>query len=1084
MSLSLFLNYERTSSEGIFYREITQTSYTVHASVRFEDDSIKVPLRYAAVYKLNGNSEENFFDLTKSQAFVFDGTTPCVSSIEVVVRDGDGTFLQTMKLSCKFVTKFPEVSFIAYPSYYIDKQLGLTRITSINDSPGLFFYGEGHTEVINLSANLINAPSSPADIEWLIGNNLNDIAAVSEYEVNKIPGTTTATVAISSKSFDEELIPISVIAYNNEITKDEAKASVIKYDDITGEKSFYSFFNTSFSVNGALNSNNGPQGSIQIKPYPTKDTYVCSSPFPFQTTSLPLNSSTKTFKASLELNPNRFSSLLQNLSSTKWEIKQFSRIGDWEYKTKNLEKITSYEFPLRYNEIITGQIPELFTVPLGEQATVTLSVSADFLAHFNFLINGANDWIPRKQTEIHTVKTTILPLPFTEIFISDYFIEKTKELTINNIKIYAEDRLQLQKLILKVDDNLDKEYEIDGDLKNFPPITFNRLGKRTLYIFASFLNEETNEVQTIKNIFENIIEVIDVADEVFAKQDPLEYRTEYSPLAISYSTSAIPLIAPNDWAVADNVNYILSVIYNTIESILHHTVQYQFCDIFMGWLGNDKYTWSDLQCYAGTIASSQWSKYVTTATFDQPEVESLVWAENSYVGQNVDPSCLQKYCIEWKWSSRTRRRSELAITWRSTKLTEGYKKRWKYESCEFNPYTINCPVGKWHTSTLDKILYPSPFCSSKDICSNVGFVITNQGKYIVARETEIFILDNLDEPTVLAKQTLSDEIFAFSKIEKIALSKESLLYVLDSEISKVSVFNVRPNDAILLSSHWGKLGSASNPYGFKNPKDLHITKDLEIIVVDTGNSCLKKYTSSGKHKSTFADTTFQNNPPLSVSTDSLNNLHVLLRDRVLIYNSSNVFIKEYLLPSSVIEPKKINFSFNGEISYITHKNGVIKFFRNGVIYGHLINNLKCKNGEVLTGFADIIHTNTHNLFICVRDKVLKYADRMKFTKNSSLNKTLYWDLSKILINKDEYIQHSTYVKAFQKLWDNMELLRTSLTFTDEAQAKLIGKPIIQKQDLVIGQNELVVNSVINRLSTQLWMNLESLVSYITPKALE
>lgn len=1087
MSLSLFLNNERTSSEGVFFREITQNPYTVQASVKFDDVSIKVPSRYAAVYKLNDSIEEKFFDLTKPQAFIFTGSIPCVSSIEVIVKDGDGTSLQTMKLSCKFVTKFPEISFIAYPSYYIDKELGLKSLTSSNylvDSPGVLFYGEGHTEIINLSSNVINTSNPSEHIEWLIGNDLSNIASTSEYKVNKVPGTTTATVSISSESFDDKLIPISVVAYNNEITIDEAKSSVVKYDDVTGEKSFYPFFSTSLSVNGIPESADKFRSSIKINPYPTKDTYSYYSPFSHETISLPLDFSTKILRASVTLNSSRFSSLLTTLSSTKWELKQFSKIGDWEYKTKDLEKITVYEFPLRYNEIVTGQIPELFTIPLGEKTTVTLSVSTTFLAHFNFLINEKNDWIPRSETELHTAVATILPLPFAEIFVSDYFIEKTKELTINNIKIYADERLHLQKLLIKVDDNLDKEYEIDGDLKNFPPITFTRLGKRTLYIFATFLNEETNEVQEIKNTFENIIEVIDVADEVFVEEDPLEYRTEYSPLAVSYSTSAIPLIAPNDWAIADNVNYVLSTIYNTIDSILSHTVQYQFCDTFMGWLGNDKYAWSDLQCYSGTIPSSQWSKYVTTATFDQPEVESLVWAENSYAGRIIDPSCLQKYCIEWKWSSRTRRRSELSITWRSTKLTEGYKKRWKYESCEFNPYTISCPVGKWHTSTLDKLLYPSPFCSSKDSCSNVGFVITNKGKYIVARETEIFILDNLDEPTVLAKQTLADELFAFSKIEKIALSRESLLYVLDSEISKVSVFNVRPNDAILLSQHWGKLGSAANPYGFKNPKDLHITKDLEIIVVDTGNKCLKKYTSSGKHKSTFADTKFQDNPPLSVSTDSLNNLHVLTQDRVLIYNSSNVFIKEYLLPSSVIEPNKINFSFNGEISYITHKNGIVKFFRNGTIYGHLINNLKCKNGEILTGFVDVIQTSTHNLFICVKDKILKYADRMKFTKNSSLNKTLYWDLGEILINKNEYIQHSTYVKAFQKLWDNMELLRTSLTFADEAQAKLIGQPVVQKEDLVIGQNELVVNSVINRLSTQLWRNLESLVSYITPKTLE
>ena len=1084
MSLNLFLNYERTNSEGIFYREIAQTPYVVKAKVKFEDPSLQVPTRYAATYKLNDDSSEAFFSLINGESFTFNGNTPCISSISVTVKDGDGTPLQTMKLSCQFVTKFPSISFIAYPSYYIDKELGLKSLNSNNyliDSPGVLFYGEGHTETINLSANITNAPSSPSIIKWKIGNTLETVNSESTFQANITPGTTTATVNITSKSLEDSLIPISVIAYNQEITE---PASVIKYDDNTGEKSYYPFFSTSLSAEGINNINNKFKNSIQIKPYPTSNTHVLSCPVFGQTLTLPLDFSTRLFKASIEENPNHFSALVTKLTSTAWELNEYSKIGEWNYKTKNLEKITIYEFPLKYSEVITGQIPDLFTVPLGERTTITLSVSTNFQVHFNYKINGTNDWIPRNEVRTHSVLTSVLPLPFAEIFLSDYFIEKTKELVINNIKIYADESLQLQKVILTIDDNLDKEYEIDSNLKNFPSITFEKLGKRTIYIFATFLNEETSEAQTIKNAFKDIVEVIDVADEVFYSADPQEYRTEFSPLTISYSTSAIPLIAPNDWAIADNVNYVLTAIYNTIESVLAHTVQYQFCDVFMGWLGNDKYAWSDLQCYSGEIPSSQWSKYVTTATFDQPEVDQLVWSENSYANRVIDPSCLQKYCIEWKWSSRTRRRSEVAITWRSTKKTEGYKKLWKYESCELNPYTLICPVGKWHTSTLDKLLYPSPFCSSKDTCANVGFVITIQGKYIIARETELFILDNLDEPTVLAKQTLADEIFAFSKIEKMALSKESLLYVLDSEIPRVSVFNVRPNDAILLSQHWGKLGSAANPYGFKNPKDLHITKDLEIIIVDTGNKCLKTYTSSGKHKNTFVDDRFQESPPLSVSTDSLGNFHILLEDKVLIYDANQTFVKEYLLPSSVVEPKRISFSYNGEISYITHKNGIVKFFRNGMLYGHFINNLKCKNGEILTGFNDVIQDSTHNLYICVKDKVLKYADRMKFIENSSLNKELYWDLSEILINKNEYIQHTTYVKAFQKLWDNMELLRTSLTFIDEAQAKLIGKPVIKKEDLIIGQNELVVNSVINRLSTQLWTNLESLVSYVTPKTVE
>lgn len=1082
MSLNLFLNYERTNGEGLFYREVTTTPYNVIAKIRFNDETLPIPSRYAVTYTLNDDSELKQFNVNGT-VLMFDGSIPCVSSVNVTVKDGDGSLLQTLKLSCQFVTKFPEVSFISYPTYLIDKDTGLKQLTEENfteESQGNFFYGEGHTEIINLSSDVKSAPSSPSSITWLIGNTLNKIKNDTEYSVSYIPGTTKATTEISSTSNESKLVPISVLATNSEISR---TGPVVKYNDVTGQKEFYPFFASSLTVEDVPEVGTRFTGSIQIKPYPTADTYNLESPFVQNTLTLPVDFSFKNFTAMLVKNENTFSTLFSDNSYTAWELNQYSKLGEWQYKTKELEKITAYQFPLKYSDIITGQTPELFTAPLGEKCTVILSVSATSDVWFNYEIDGANDWKPRKDTQTYKTLATLLPLPFAEIFISNYFIEKSSGLTINNIKIYADETMNLQKVILFTDDDLTKVYEIDSNLSNFPTIPFNKIGKRTIYIHTTFLNTLTNEIQIIKNSFKDLIEVIEQFDEIFETEDPQEYRTSYSPTTFTFMGSSAPLIAPNDWAIADNVNYVLTSIYQMIENVIAHTVKYEPTEKFLGWLGNDKYTWSDLQCYSGSIPSSQWSKYVTEATFEQPEVEELIWDNNSCSNQVIDPLCLQKYCIEWKWSSRTRRRSELAITWKSTKKTEGYKKLWKYEACDLNPSSIACPTGKWHTSTLDKQLFPTPFCGSKPECSNIGFVITNQGKYLMARETEIFLLDNLDEPSMLTKQILADEIFAFSKIEKIAISRESLLYVLDSSIPKVSVFNVRPNDAILLAHHWGKLGSASNPYGFKNPKDLHITKDLEILIVDTGNKCIKKYTSSGKHKSTFADEKFQTNAPLSVSTDSFNNLHVLLQDRVLIYNSDEVFIKEYLLPSTVVEPRRITFSHNKEICYISHADGVIKFFRNGTIFGDLIYKLKCKNGETLTEYNDVLQDQEHNLYICAKDKVLKYADRMKFTMNSSLNTQFYWSLDDILIDKDEYIQGQTYIKSFHRLWDNMELVRTSLNFIDEEQSTLIGKPKVQKHELMIGQNEIVVNSVINRLSSQLWSNLESLVSYVMPQTM-
>jgi hypothetical protein len=71
------------------------------------------------------------------------------------------------------------------------------------------------------------------------------------------------------------------------------------------------------------------------------------------------------------------------------------------------------------------------------------------------------------------------------------------------------------------------------------------------------------------------------------------------------------------------------------------------------------------------------------------------------------------------------------------------------------------------------------------------------------------------------------------------------------------------------------------------------------------------------------------------------------------------------------------------------------------------------------------------------------------------------------------------MKAFHRMWDNIEMLRNSL-FYKEVGCKRYVTPAFAKEDLTIGQNEIVTNSVINRLTNQLWTNLQSLIKYFDP----
>jgi hypothetical protein len=88
----------------------------------------------------------------------------------------------------------------------------------------------------------------------------------------------------------------------------------------------------------------------------------------------------------------------------------------------------------------------------------------------------------------------------------------------------------------------------------------------------------------------------------------------------------------------------------------------------------------------------------------------------------------------------------------------------------------------------------------------------------------------------------------------------------------------------------------------------------------------------------------------------------------------------------------------------------------------------------------------------------------------------YWALSDILVDKEEYVQPWVYLRGFQRLWDNIELIRSAL-FYNINECKVYKGPIYEKEDFVIGQNELVTNTVLNRLIKQLWQNIETLKKY-------
>jgi hypothetical protein len=227
---------------------------------------------------------------------------------------------------------------------------------------------------------------------------------------------------------------------------------------------------------------------------------------------------------------------------------------------------------------------------------------------------------------------------------------------------------------------------------------------------------------------------------------------------------------------------------------------------------------------------------------------------------------------------------------------------------------------------------------------------------------------------------------------------------------------------------------------------------------------------------TIKNDTFRNSTLLSVCVDSQSQVHVLSDKQIEVYSYEGTFLFAYEFNSklSEITPRRINTSHNREIIYLASNKQVLKFFRNGVFSGYIIN-----NKDKVFNIRDIYHDEYRNLLITTNDKILKYVDTMTQTQIRGSLLENYWSLNDILIHKEEYVQNWVYSKSFQRLWDNIEIFRNSLYFNN-TKCKSYRPPLYGKDDMIIGQNEIVTSAVINRVLGYLWANLNTLIDYFDP----
>jgi hypothetical protein len=1153
ISFNLGINFEKTDNKSYFYRLTSTVPFS--ADIKFLSnafnfqDSLSTAY-YDSWYTINNTTTKNR-DLTAYSQTGFNRTVKGLSSINATlcawsVENSLSSFYTPHRfersLSAVFVPNFLSANFIGWPQYYfanIDGNLTLFTLTSsglnYEVSPGLEFYGEGHTETIFLSAQ--TTPNTTQYL-WRLNNSISQYPVLNN---NSTGVLTSVRVSVSSDLGSDFKIPISLHTLNSEFLSTDP---FFFFDDITGEEKIYPYIATTIdSFGNELNTNTKFKRSILVKPYdPVQFRFV---PGVNSEIYLPIDTTVEFFQSSLFtflsgtsaaepcygkyglqwkwsefencstfLNkPSSWSSTQCTLSTfdetgqiipatpglfpKKWQIEPplsaevfninpinciidsgitwtLSASTGWSILTGPITFSDSYNFSLRLKDF--GLTP--FTTNYFENTNLIINAKQDVTCQI-VRETIPNDWLPRTRTVDASFNFVSISPPNIRLYTPNKYVLTDTNVFFENLTI---NQNLIQKIIFDFDEDNIFTFNNFNDIPKIFNIKYNQVGRKNIKVIA---NLTYTTIPVILNI-PNMIEALEEYDTV----DPLQYRSTSTPITLPWSNK--PKIYSNDWAVEDNINICFKKFFENLE-YLDSIAKTYLADSaeYYGYLGSvptifdsitacPTWVWEDVDCFnPDAIDSVTWNDVFRSDNINESGrfVDCGTWEQQECSFKKSNPICTEKYCVEWNWRQRKCKNTNEPITWKQAKCTGPLAKRWYFEPCQDVRSTITvCDEGSWNVNLpgLDRYLNTIATNPLKR-CYYNGITSKNNILYCV-QNTQIKLLSSDYTATYFDYLNTLDGVTAFANLKNICLDSQGKIFVLDNILSQVAVYvydreNIGSNFRLFIN--WGGIGSVATKNKFFSPNDIHIDQFDKVWVTDTGNKCIKHFTNSGAWLKTIFDEGLEENIPLSVAVDSSTNIHILTNKNIRVYSYEGEFLYEYNFNSLDI-PVRLNSSNNREIIYVAFEKQVLKYFRNGVFAGYII-----QEKENINKITSLYHDEFRNLLITSEDKILKYPDIMTLLKIKGDLPDSYWQLNDILIHKDEYIQNWVYTKSFERLWDNIEIFKNTLHFTTD-RCKTYKPPVHEKNKMIIGQNEIVTAAVINRVLTYLWENFLTILDFFDP----
>ena len=906
IDINFKLNNQDSLENSSFYLLTSNNLYSAKISPYSFTVDLTIPDNYVMYYILNHNPSTISYDISSSLLLNLLSASSIYPSVCCVSLTLEASGLSaTTDLSAIIVPYFLSVgTFEAFPSLYFDNlgnQQILTPSNYRQNSIGVQFYGEGHTETINLTA--LSSLSIGQSYVWFINGNTTAYPTTAINQNYSTVNIQSSTTGIITK------IPIGLL-----ITDYIFLSSSPKYyrDDITGNPIYYPHYISTIDPNGTeLQSNTKTFQSIYILPYDIdiKYNFYAGANGKFQlpkTQNLSGDYGIEWFDATLTVsisgesvdtcyglhdtiwrwedldknNPNntfvnkpsswhnteltatypkhwgyeasvsatKITPIHKKLVSTKWELQNVST--NWAYSpftyyynTTGSENSDNYPYFLQYNNdgtnINTCNLYDSNIINVGANTIITCSLSAQ-----------QGTWNTRD------VEVDVL---------GSFTIDSSNLITLYTANRYVLSGTQITFQIVGWNKNTlyyidDSEHDLITTSTEFYTISYKTLGTKTLKISA----QNMSGIDTYK--FDSIINV--VSEYEATNISDVEYRSEYSPLIIPYPTP--PYVAPNDWAVEDNINSIISKMYQNLNylNIISSVLNSGYTEYY-GWLGstnntvvtcNTEKTWDGLMC--SNTEQILWDDFnCTTGRFSACATYDFLTSSSAQTTQN----CLGLYCIPWNWKSLKSTSPTSEVTWGNTKFGKTFAKKWGNDgSCKSSTNDTfeikSClDIGQWNVNIQSSRNSDTPIIddtfeqircgfNTSVPCIYTGIASKNNIIYAIL-STQIMVLSSDYTATLLSNATTNyyGGFNKFQDLKGIAIDSKGKIFVLDRTLGKVfgMTLDLSSDSPWTIYTEWGGVGGINSTTKFYHPNDIYIDQNDNVYITDTGNHCIKKFTNNG-----------------------------------------------------------------------------------------------------------------------------------------------------------------------------------------------------------------------------------------------